>query len=98
LQNLESALIAKDKQSEEKLLNFVIVGGGPTGVETAGAIAELKKHVLKSDYPELDIQKVNIYLIEGSPELLGPMSRQSQIKSQQFLEELGVTVYTNARV
>jgi NADH dehydrogenase len=98
LQNLEAALIAKDKESEAKLLNFVIVGGGPTGVETAGAIAELKKHVLKNDYPELDIQKVNIYLIEGSPELLGPMSKQSQVKSQEFLEELGVTVYTNARV
>ncbi len=98
LQNLEAALIAEDKESEAKLLNFVIVGGGPTGVETAGAIAELKKHVLKNDYSELDIQKVNIYLIEGSPELLGPMSKQSQVKSQEFLEELGVTVYTNARV
>jgi NADH dehydrogenase len=91
LQNLEAALIAVDKESEAKLLNFVIVGGGPTGVETAGAIAELKKHVLKNDYPELDLEKVNIYL-------LGPMSKQSQVKSQEFLEELGVTVYTNARV
>ncbi|WP_245768013.1 NAD(P)/FAD-dependent oxidoreductase [Pedobacter insulae] len=98
LQNLEAALIAKNEENERKLLNFVIVGGGPTGVETAGAIAELKKHVLKNDYPELDIQRVNIYLIEGSPELLGPMSKQSQVKSQEFLEELGVAVYTNARV
>lgn len=98
LQNLEAALIAKDKESKAKLLNFVIVGGGPTGVETAGAIAELKKHVLKNDYPELDIHKVNIYLIEGSPELLGPMSKQSQVKSQEFLEELGVTVFTETRV
>ncbi len=98
LQNLEAALIAKDKDSKTKLLNFVIVGGGPTGVEMAGAIAELKKHVLKNDYPELDIHQVNIYLIEGSPELLGPMSKQSQVKSQEFLEELGVTVYTNSRV
>ncbi|RYG20677.1 MAG: NAD(P)/FAD-dependent oxidoreductase [Chitinophagaceae bacterium] len=98
LQNLEASLIAEDMESEAKLLNFIIVGGGPTGVETAGAIAELKKHVLKNDYPELDIHRVNIYLIEGSPELLGPMSKQSQVKSQEFLEELGVTVYTNARV
>jgi NADH dehydrogenase len=98
LQNLEASLIATDPTIEAELLNFVIVGGGPTGVETAGAIAELKKHVLKNDYPELDINKVNIYLIEGSPELLGPMSKQSQQKSQEFLEELGVTIYTETRV
>lgn len=98
LQNLEASLIAKDELTEAELLNFVVVGGGPTGVETAGAIAELKKHVLKNDYAELDIHKVNIYLIEGSPELLGPMSPQAQQKSQQFLEEMGVIVMTNARV
>lgn len=98
LQNLEASLIAHDAQSEAELLNFVVVGGGPTGVETAGALAELKKHVLKNDYPELDIHKVNIYLIEGSPELLGAMSVQAQQKSKEFLEELGVTVYTEARV
>ncbi len=98
LQNLEASLIAKDPQSEAELLNFVVVGGGPTGVETAGALAELKKHVLKNDYAELDIHKVNIYLIEGSPELLGAMSVQAQQKSKDFLEELGVTVYTEARV
>ncbi len=98
LQNLEAAIIAKDPETEHELLNFVVVGGGPTGVETAGAIAELKKHVLKNDYPELDLNKVNIYLIEGSPELLGAMSVQAQQKSKAFLEELGVTVYTEARV
>lgn len=98
LQNLEAAIIAKDPKTEHELLNFVVVGGGPTGVETAGAIAELKKHVLKNDYPELDLNKVNIYLIEGSPELLGAMSVQAQQKSKAFLEELGVTVYTEARV
>lgn len=98
LQNLEASLITKDKLTEAELLNFVVVGGGPTGVETAGAIAELKKHVLKNDYAELDIHKVNIYLIEGSPELLGPMSPQAQRKSQEFLEEMGVIVMTNARV
>lgn len=98
LQNLEASLIAKDPQEKMGLLNFVVVGGGPTGVETAGALAELKKHVLKNDYSEIDINQVNIYLIEGSPELLGPMSPQAQKKSQEFLEEMGVTVYTEARV
>ncbi|WP_316785335.1 NAD(P)/FAD-dependent oxidoreductase [Pedobacter frigiditerrae] len=98
LQNLEASLITKDPQEKAELLNFVVVGGGPTGVETAGALAELKKHVLKNDYSEIDINKVNIYLIEGSPELLGPMSPQAQRKSQEFLEEMGVIVYTEARV
>ncbi len=98
LQNLEASLITKDPQEKAELLNFVVVGGGPTGVETAGALAELKKHVLKNDYSEIDINQVNIYLIEGSPELLGPMSPQAQRKSQEFLEEMGVTVFTEARV
>jgi len=98
LQNLEAAQIEADPLERAELLNFVVVGGGPTGVETAGAIAELKKHVLKNDYPELNIDDVNIYLIEGSPELLGAMSTQSQTKSAEFLRELGVTIMNSARV
>ena len=98
LQNLEAAQIAADPVTRAELLNFVVVGGGPTGVETAGALAELKKHVLKSDYPELNIDDVNIYLIEGSPELLGAMSVQAQKKAADFLIELGVKVMNNARV
>lgn len=98
LQNLEASLITNEPTHKAELLNFVVVGGGPTGVETAGALAELKKHVLKNDYSEINIENVNIYLIEGSPELLGPMSPQAQVKSQEFLEEMGVNVMTNARV
>ena len=98
LQNLEAALIAKSIQETAQLLNFVVVGGGPTGVETAGALGELKKHVLKNDYPELNIASVNIYLLEGSPQLLSSMSAQAQQKAKIFLEELGVTVYTDAKV
>ena len=98
LQNLEAALIAKSIQETAQLLNFVVVGGGPTGVETAGALGELKKHVLKNDYPELNIANVNIYLLEGSPQLLSSMSAQAQQKAKIFLEELGVTVYTDAKV
>ena len=89
LQNLEAAQIVPDKQLRAELLNFVVVGGGPTGVETSGALAELKKHVLKNDYPDLNIDDVNIYLIEGSPELLGAMSVQAQKKSADFLTEIG---------
>lgn len=98
LQNLEAAQIASDPEVRAELLNFVVVGGGPTGVETAGALAELKKHVLKNDYPDLNIDDVNIYLIEGSPELLGAMSVQAQTKAADFLNELGVTVMNNSRV
>lgn len=97
LQNLEAALQATDRARSE-LMNFVVVGGGPTGVETAGALAELKRHILKQDYPELDIAEINIYLIEGSPELLGVMSTQSSVKSKVFLEEIGVEVMVNTRV
>lgn len=98
LQNLEESLIEKDPVRKSALLNFVITGGGPTGVELAGSIAELKRHVLKNDYPELDMSQMNIYLVEGSPTLLGPMSKQSQEHSQKFLEELGVIVLTDTRV
>jgi NADH dehydrogenase len=98
LQNLEAAQIASDAQTRSELLNFVVVGGGPTGVETAGALAELKKHVLKNDYPDLEINDVNIYLVEGSPALLAAMSPQAQQKAADFLHELGVTIMKNTRV
>ena len=98
LQNLEEALIETDPVKKDSLLNFVVVGGGPTGVELSGALAELKAHVLPHDYPELDISKVDIYLVEGSPKVLGVMSEQASKKSKEFLEEMGVTVLTDVRV
>ncbi len=98
LQNLEEAIIKQDEAKQHALLNFVVVGGGPTGVELSGALAELKKHVLANDYPELDLSKVNIYLIEGSDKILGAMSAQASEKSRFFLEEMGVNVLCNQRV
>jgi NADH:ubiquinone reductase (H+-translocating) len=98
LQNLEEALIEPDPVKKAALLNFVVVGGGPTGVELSGAISELKRHVLKKDYPELDVDQVNIYLIEGSKALLGPMSQQAQRSAKEFLEEMGVNVLTGITV
>lgn len=98
LQNLEESLIETDPVKKAALLNFVVTGGGPTGVELAGSLAELKRHVLRKDYPELNMDDMNIYLVEGSPVLLGPMSPQSQRSSCQFLEELGVKVMTDMRV
>jgi len=93
LQTFEDALIAKTDDLQP-LMNFVIVGGGPTGVELAGALAEMKKNILPKDYPEKDFSKLTIYLIEGSPNVLNPMSAASQTKSRQYLEELGVIVKT----
>lgn len=98
LQNLEEAIIEQGEAKQRALLNFVVVGGGPTGVELSGALAELKKHVLANDYPELDLSKVNIYLIEGSDKILGAMSAQASEKSRIFLEEMGVNVLCNQRV
>ncbi|MFM6975933.1 MAG: NAD(P)/FAD-dependent oxidoreductase [Sphingobacteriaceae bacterium] len=98
LQNLEEALIEEDPAKKSALLNFVVVGGGPTGVELSGALAELKKHVLANDYPELNLRDVHIYLIEGSPKVLSMMSEQAAQKSKEFLKELGVKVLCNQRV
>jgi NADH dehydrogenase len=98
LQNFEKSLIETDVIKKHALLNFVVVGGGPTGVETSGAIAELKKHVIPNDYPEMDLNKINIYLVENSPELLGPMSPQAQVKSKEFLIKMGVQVMNQTRV
>lgn len=97
LQNLENALIA-DEETKKALLNIVIVGGGPTGVEVSGALAEMKRNVLPKDYPELDFKAMNIYLVEAGAKTLGTMSEQASEKSQQYLKELGVNVLTSTQV
>ncbi|MFA6058762.1 MAG: NAD(P)/FAD-dependent oxidoreductase [Taibaiella sp.] len=97
LLNFEDALNATEEELKA-ILNIVVTGGGPTGVELAGALAEMKKHVLPKDYPDMDFSKLNVYLLEGSPVTLGPMSKASQQKSQLYLEQLGVKVWTEAIV
>ena len=98
LQNLEEALMEKDPIKKEALMTFVAVGGGPTGVETAGALAELKNHVLVNDYPELDINKMKIYLIESDERILSPFSLEASVKAKEFLEKMGVNVLVDTRV
>lgn len=98
LQTFEDALNITDSNKLQALLNFVIVGGGATGVELAGALAEMKHNILPKDYPDKDFSKLKIYLLEGSPNTLSPMSEGSQKMSQQYLEELGVEVKTNTFV
>ena len=70
LQNLEDALTTEDPLEREGLMNMVVVGGGPTGVEVSGTLAEMKKIILPKDYPELDFKLMKIYLFESSPEVL----------------------------
>ncbi len=97
LQNFEDALSVNDEE-RQALLNIVVVGGGPTGVEVSGALAEMKKNILPKDYPELDFKKMNIYLIESGPKTLGSMSEESSAKSKEYLEKLGVNVWTSTQV
>lgn len=98
LQNFEKALTVTSETELQRLMNIVVVGGGPTGVEVSGALAEMKKYVLPKDYPELDFSKMNIYLLEGADKTLGTMSEKSSLQSQKYLERLGVKVMTNAFV
>lgn len=98
LQNFERAVVSNDPAEREGLLNYVMVGGGPTGVEMAGAFAELKKHVLPCDYPELDFRQMQIYLIEGGDRVLGSMSEKSSKNALDALLEMGVNVKLNTIV
>lgn len=98
VQNFEDALLAKDPLQLQKLLNIVIVGGGATGVEVAGALAEMKRYVLPKDYPELDFNNMNIYLLEGGDRTLAAMSEKSSEDSNHYLKKLGVTVLTKTIV
>lgn len=98
IQNFEDALDAQDPKQLEQLFNLVVVGGGPTGVELSGALAEMKKYVLPKDYPELDFSRMNIFLLEGSGKLLGTMSEKSSEQARHYLEKLGVTVRTQTLV
>jgi NADH dehydrogenase len=98
LSNFEKALNTDDKTEQESYLNIVIVGGGPTGVELAGAIAEMKKYVLPKDYPELDFKLMKIYLFEAAPRVLASMSELSSERSTKYLNRLGVLVHTKTAV
>lgn len=98
IQNFEKALLTDDNDEMNSLMDFVIVGGGPTGVEVAGALAELKKHVFPKDYPELDLVEMDIHLVEASPRLLNAMSEISSEKAKTFLERIGVEVHLGTAV
>lgn len=98
LENFEEALLTSDLNERNALMNFVIVGGGPTGVELAGALAEIKKGILPKDYPDLDTRLAQINIIQSSGCLLKGMSDKASKKAEDFLEKLGVHVWKNIRV
>jgi NADH dehydrogenase len=98
LSNFETALVTKDEELRKALLNIVVVGGGPTGVEVSGTLADMKKTVLPKDYPELDFNLMSITLVEGGDRLLGAMNEVSSTHAKKFLEKRGVHVLVEKRV
>jgi NADH dehydrogenase len=98
LQNLEDALTATDIDTREGLMNMVVVGTGPTGVEVSGTLAEMKRLILPKDYPELDFNLMKIYLFGSSPEVLEAMSDEASMQSKEYLESLGVIVRNGVRI
>jgi NADH dehydrogenase len=98
LQEFEEAINTVNLGERKAYLNFVVVGAGPTGVETAGALAEFKKHVLPFDYPELDHNLMQVHLVEAGQRLMPAMSEIASAKTKEYLEELGVKVWLNTAV
>ncbi len=98
LQCFEQASITRDPKEVEKLLTFVIVGGGATGVEMAGALADMKNFVLGKDYPELNLSRMKIHLIDASPRLLSAMSEQASAEAAKTLKKRGVIIHQDASV
>jgi NADH:ubiquinone reductase (H+-translocating) len=98
LQNFENALLTNDLEYRKELMNVLIVGAGPTGVELAGAIAEMKRYVLPKDYPELDVSMMEIHLFESAPRVLAVMSEEASAKSYAYLQKLGVKVHLKTQL
>lgn len=98
LQNFENALLTDSLDEQDALMNFVIVGGGPTGVELAGALAEIKKGILPKDYPDLDTRRAQINIVQSSDRVLDGMSEVASRKAEEFLEKMGVNIWKDTLV
>lgn len=95
LDRLERGAICSDPERRRQLLSFLVVGGGPSGVEIAGAIGEMKKYILAKEYPEISPDDMTITLVEASDKLLGAMRKGSQEKALKGLQQLMVNVRLN---
>lgn len=95
MQNFEKATATTDADVRTKLMNIAIVGGGPTGVELAGALGEMKKFIFPKDYPDLDVRQMRVMVFESSSRLLGSMSKEASAKAFEFLKKFGVELYLN---
>ena len=98
LLNMEKAVKEKDQQKRDSYLNIVIAGGGPTGVELAGMLAELGQNIAVKEYPEIQDFRSHLYLIDAGPVLLAPMSKKAQAEATEVLEKLGVHIILNTAV
>ena len=98
LENLEQAVVTSDPSKRKSLLNFIIAGAGPTGVELCGAIAEVRNHIVPKDFRDLDPSEIEIHLIEGLDRVLPPMSEKASREAEKFLKELGVQIHLNTMV
>ena len=98
LQNMEKAVLTKNIRERRKLLTVVVAGGGPTGVEVSGMLAEMRNGILRKEYPELETAASNLYLVDGGNALLSPMSEASQKDTFDALTKMGVVVKLNTRV
>ncbi|MGO3184545.1 MAG: NAD(P)/FAD-dependent oxidoreductase [Aequorivita sp.] len=96
--NLERGLANNRKESLEEVINIAIVGGGPAGLELAGALAEMKKYVIPKEFPDLELSKMSINLYESGSQLLKVMSEDASKKSHEYLQDLGVNIFLNTRV
>lgn len=96
--NMEKVVRSNDEAERKKLLNIVIAGGGPTGVEISGMIAEMGIHIIAKDYPEIGNVSGNLYLVDAGKALLGPMSKKSQEEAFKVLTKLGVKIKLNTAV
>lgn len=98
LQHLEKAMITKDKDEKDALMTFVVVGGGPTGVELSGALGEMRQLILQKDYHGLSKHDMKVYLVEGKDRLLAAMSEGASKKAKQFLTANDVMIYNSVHV